>query len=65
MACIKVLDSSLVAKKNTYLAGSTISLADIIIYNELSMFFKLYNKNWTGPEMAEYPNLSKWASSKI
>ena len=37
-------------------------MADIVIYNELSMFMKLQNYTWEGRDMAEFPNLGKWAT---
>ena len=59
---MRVLDQALVKQKHPFLTGDKYSLADIIIYNELSMFMKLRNFTWEGREMLEFPNLAKWAS---
>lgn len=39
--CMRTLDSMLIKNKLSYLSGEKISLADIVIYNELSMFMHL------------------------
>ena len=57
-----VLDQKLVKDKVPYLTGNKYSLADIVIYNELSMFMKLQNFTWDGRDMEPYPNLNKWAA---
>ena len=55
------LDDAIVKQKQPYLCGSDQSIADIIVYNELSMYMKIKNYTWEGREMNDYPNLNKWA----
>lgn len=47
------------------MCGEHLTLADIIIYNELSMFLELTKQKWTSPDMKELPNLVRWATEHI
>mgnify|MGYP003929737091 CR=1 FL=1 len=55
---MKILDLRLVDAP--WLCGARISIGDIIVFNDLSMFMSLANFNDKSPEMAEHVNLMKW-----
>lgn len=49
-----------------YLCGDKLTIADIIVFNELSLFVELNeDKNIESPEMANFPNLVKWFKIKM
>lgn len=56
MQCLQGLDMKLV--EHTYLCGEKLTLADIIVFNELSLFVELNpEKNMASEEMKAFPNL--------
>lgn len=63
-SCLKALDLKLV--EHSYMCGEKLTVADIIIFNELSMFAALNGINFDSPDnTAEYPNLVKWFRDKM
>ena len=51
---------------HAYLCGDKLTIADIIVFNELSMFVELNpDKGINSAEMDAYPNLQKWFTSKM
>ena len=58
MACLKILDFRLV--DNIWLCGAKMTIGDIIVFNDLSMFMQLNDLNPQSAEMAEHTNLMKW-----
>jgi len=65
MSCLKGLDMKLV--EHTYLCGEKLTMADIIVFNELSLFMELNSedKGIDSAEMAVFPNLVKWFKIKM
>lgn len=52
--------------EHSYLCGEKMTIADIIVFNELSMFVELNpDKNMDSAEMSAYPNLVKWFNTKM
>ena len=58
MACLKTLDQRLVENPN--LCGGRITIGDIIVFNELSLFLELNGLTVKSPEFQGMPNLTKW-----
>ena len=48
---MKTIDKMLFKSKSNYLTGNTITLADLLIYNEFSLFLALHNMEWEDPEI--------------
>lgn len=64
LQCLQGLDMKLV--EHSYLCGEKMTIADIIVFNELSMFVELNpDKNMDSAEMSAYPNLVKWFNTKM
>jgi glutathione S-transferase len=58
LSCLKILDLRLV--DNTWLCGARMTIGDIIVYNDLSMFMNLCDYTPSSSEMSEHTNLMKW-----
>ena len=58
-----MLDQRLV--ESPYLCRDKITLGDIIIFNELSLFMELCDLNPQSPELSEHMNLVKWFNIKM
>lgn len=64
MQCLQGLDMKLV--EHNFLCGEKLTMADIIVFNELSMFVELNpDKNMDSEEMKAFPNLCKWFTTKM
>jgi len=63
MQCLKGLDLKLV--EHTFLCGEKITIGDIVVFNELSLFMELNDYTPDHEEMAPYPNLMKWFKTKM
>ena len=64
MQNLQGLDMKLV--EHAFLCGEKMTIADIIVFNELSMFVELNSdKNMDSAEMSAYPNLIKWFNTKM
>ena len=63
MQCLKGLDLKLV--EHTFLCGEKITIADMVVFNELSLFMELNNYGVDHEEMVPYPNLMKWFKTKM
>ena len=59
----KTLDQKLV--ENPFLCGDRITLGDVIVYNEISMFLQLADLTPTSSELSSFPNLVKWLTIKM
>ncbi len=60
---LKTLDMKLI--ENQFLCGNRITLGDVIVYNEVSMFMALTDKTAQSSEFSKYPNLVKWLTVKM
>lgn len=58
-----MLDQRLV--ESPYLCGDKITLGDVIIFNELSLFMELCDLNPQSAELSEHINLIKWFNIKM
>ena len=63
MQCLKGLDLKLV--EHTYLCGEKLTIGDIVVFNELSLFMQLNELNPEHEDLAAYPNLMKWFKTKM
>ena len=64
MQCLQGLDQKLVDYE--YLCGNKLTIADIIVFNELSLFVELNpDKGIGSADMEAYPNLVKWFNTKM
>ena len=57
-SCLKILDLRLVDAP--WLCGARMTIGDIIVFNDLSMFMHLCDLDPSHSEMAEHQNLMKW-----
>ena len=63
MSCLKGLDLKLV--EHQFLCGDKLTLADIIVFNEISLFIELNELDIDSADLAQYPNLVKWFKTKM
>ncbi len=60
---MKALDAKL--NESEFVCGDRISIADIIIYNDISQYMAMCFYELDSPEIANYPNLVKWITNKM
>jgi|TARA_B110001450_G_scaffold62479_1_gene59261 glutathione S-transferase len=58
MSCLKILDLRLVDAP--WLCGARMTIGDIIVFNDLSMFMNLCDYTPSTQDMSEHQNLMKW-----
>ena len=61
--CIDAIDDLLV--KDPYLSGKKLTLGDIIVFCEISMFLALNGITAKSQELKEYPNVVRWYTQKM
>ena len=61
--CIEAVDELLI--QNPYISGKLMTLSDILIFCELSMFLALNGLTAKSLELREYPNVVKWYTLKM
>ena len=61
--CLKVLDMRLV--DGPYLCGSFMTVADVICFNDISMYMELCGLTPKSSELSQYANLVKWFTVKM
>ena len=61
--CLKVLDMRLV--ENPFLCGSFMTVADVICFNDMSMYMELCGLTPKSSEISQYANLVKWFTVKM
>ena len=61
--CLKVLDLRLV--DTPFLCGQWMTVGDVIVFNDISMYLELCNLTPDSGEMAQSPNLVKWIKVKM
>ena len=48
-----------------YLCGSKMTIGDIVVFNELSMFLEINDWKPNEDELREFPSLQKWLTGKM
>ena len=61
--CLQSLDSRLV--KSSFLCGEDMTIADIIVFNDMSLYMELRGVNLDSKELERLPNLSRWFRHKM
>lgn len=61
--CLSVIDMRLV--DGPFLCGSWMTVADVIVFNDISMYMELCGLTPKSSELSQYTNLLKWFSVKM
>ena len=61
--CLQSLDLRLV--ESSFLCGEDMTIADIIVFNDISLYMELMGVNLESKELERLPNLSRWFRHKM
>ena len=60
---LAALESKLIAQP--YLCGKSMTIGDIVVFNEISMFMEMCDLKPSDAEIKAFPSLSKWLTGKM